>query len=85
MKSKIVYRLNFFGCENFYADQSIRYGYKRKEEHIGYLYLSVHKHANEISHIIWDKMIILYTRPDQRKLLLKEMLHMNKLKPKINV
>ena len=85
MKSKIVYRLNCLGCEKFYVGQSIRHVCKRKEEHMGDQDSSVYKHARIGHRIDWDNMEILDTARDQRRLLLKEMLHINKLKPELNV
>ena len=43
------------------------------------------KHARIGHRIDWDNMEILDTARDQRRLLLKEMLHINKLKPELNV
>ena len=36
-------------------------------------------------YIDWDNIDILETARDQRRLLLKEMLHINKLKPHLNI
>jgi hypothetical protein len=36
-------------------------------------------------YIDWDNIDILETARDQRRLLLKEMLHINKLKPQLNI
>ena len=85
IKSKIVYRLNCLDCENFCVGQSIRHVCKRRE-HMGDLNSSVYKHARGLGHIIdWGNMEIIDTARDQRRLLLKEMLHINKLKPQLNV
>jgi len=85
MKSKIVYRLNCLDCEKFYVGQSIRHVCKRKEEHMGNQESSVYKHARIGHRIDWDNIEILDTARDQRRLLLKEMLHINKLKPQLNI
>ncbi len=85
MKSKIVYRLNCLDCEKFYVGQSIRHVCKRKEEHMGNQESSVYKHARIVHRIDWDNIEILDTARDQRRLLFKEMLHINKLKPQLNV
>ena len=53
---------------------------------MGDLNSSVYKHASGLGHRIdWDNMEILNTARDQKRLLLKEMLHINKLKPQLNV
>ena len=47
---------------------------------------SVHKHMTEENHRIdWDDMQVIDTARDDRRLLLKEMLHINNLKPQLNV
>jgi hypothetical protein len=79
IKSKIVYRLNCLDCEKFYVGQSINHVCKRKEEHMGDQDSSVYKHARIRHRIDWDNMKILDTARDQRRLLLKEMLDINKL------
>ncbi len=58
---------------------------KRKEEHMGDQDSSVYKHARIGHRIDWGSMEILDTARDQRRLLLKEMLHIDKFKPKLNV
>ena len=46
----------------------------------------VHKHTQTEKHRIdWDDMQIVDTARDDRRLLLKEMLHINNLKPQLNV
>jgi hypothetical protein len=86
MKSKIVYKLSCLDCDKFYVGQSIRHLCKRKEEHMGDRDSSVYKHAIGLGHRIdWDKMEILDSARDQKRLLLKEMLHINKLKPQLNI
>ncbi len=72
-------------CEKFYVGQSVRHVCKRKEEHMGDQDSNVYKHARIAHRIDWDNMEILDTARDQRRLLLKEMLHINKLKPELNV
>ncbi len=53
---------------------------------MGDLKSSVYKHARGFGHRIdWDNMEILDTARDQLRLLLKEMLHINKLKLQLNV
>ena len=54
------------------VNRSIRHVCKRKHARIGH-------------RIDWDNMEILDTARDQRRLLLKETLHINKLKPELNV
>jgi hypothetical protein len=85
MTSKIVYRLNCLDCEKFYVGQSIRHLGKRKEEHMGDANSSVCKHARAGHRIDWDNMEILDKAKDRWRLLLKEMLHINKLKPQLNI
>ena len=46
---------------------------------------SVYKHARIGHRIDWDNIEILDTARDKRRLLLKEMLHINKLKSQLNV
>ena len=79
-------RLNCLDCENFYVGQSIRHVCKRKEEHMGDLNVSVYKRARGLGHRTdWDNVKIFDTAQDQRRLLLKEMLRINKLKAQLNV
>ena len=85
MVSKIVYRLNCLDCEKFYVGQSIRHLGKRKEEHMGDINSSVCKHAKSGHRIDWENIEILDKAKDRWRLLLKEMLHINKLKPQLNI
>jgi phage pi2 protein 07 len=48
-------------------------------------YSSVCKHARAGHRIDWDNMEILDKAKDRWRLLLKEMLHINKLKPQLNI
>ncbi len=48
---------------------------KRKEEHMGDQDSSVYKQARIGHRIDWDNMEILDTAQDQRRLLLKEIVH----------
>ena len=85
IKSKIVYRLNCLDSEKFYVGQSIRHVCKRKEEQMGDQVSGVYKHAMIGHRIDWDNIEIIDSARDQKRLLLKEMLHINKLKPKLNI
>ena len=59
---------------------------QRKIEHKLLDNSSVHKHMTEENHRIdWDDMQVIDTARDDRRLLLKEMLHINNLKPQLNV
>jgi hypothetical protein len=84
MKSKIVYRINCLDCEKFYVGKTKRQFKQRKIEHKLLDNSSVHKHMTEENHRIdWDDMQVIDR--DDRRLLLKEMLHINNLKPQLNV
>jgi hypothetical protein len=86
MKSKIVYRINCLDCEKFYVGKTKRQFIQRKIEHKLLDNSSVHKHMTEENHRIdWDDMQVIDTARDDRRLLLKEMLHINNLKPQLNV
>jgi hypothetical protein len=86
MKSKIVYRINCLDCEMFYVGKTKRQFKQRKIEHKLLDNSSVHKHMTEENHRIdWDDMQVIDTARDDRRLLLKEMLHINNLKPQLNV
>jgi hypothetical protein len=86
MRSKIVYRINCLDCEKFYVGKTKRQFLQRKIEHKIHENSSVYKHMTTENHRIdWDDMKIIDTARDDRRLLLKEMLHINNLKPQLNV
>ena len=82
MRSKIVYRIDCDTCKKFYIGKTKRHYITRKNEHMTSNNSSVFKHIVENpSHVIdWDNMKILDAAKDNWRLLLKEMLHINKLK-----
>ena len=83
MRSKIVYRIDCNTCKKFYIGKTNCHYITRKNEQMTSNYSSVFKHTEENpSHVIdWDNMKILDTAKDNWRLLLKAMLHINKLKP----
>jgi hypothetical protein len=87
MKSKIVYRINCLDCEKFYVGKTKRQFIQRKIEHKLLENSSVHgREPPEENHRIdWDDMQVVDTARDDRRLFLKEMLHINNLKPQLNV
>ena len=86
MRSKIVYKINCLDCDKFYIGKTKRQLKLRKLEHKLLENSSVHKHMLCENHRIdWDDMNIIDTARDDRRLLLKEMLHINNLKPQLNI
>ena len=87
MRLKIVYRIDCDRSKKFYIGKTKRHYITRKNEHMTCNNSSVFKHIEENpSHVIdWDNMKILDTAKDNWRLLLKAMLHINKLKPELNV
>ena len=86
MKSKIIYMIECASCNKSYVGKTIRHFCTRKEEHMNSSNSSVFKHVQETNHIIdWDNMKILDTARDDKRLLLKEMLYINKIKPELNI
>jgi hypothetical protein len=86
MRSKIVYRINCLDCNKFYIGKTIRQFSQRKLEHKIHENSSVYKHTVAEKHRIdWDDMQVIDSARDDRRLLLKEMLHINKLKPELNI
>ena len=86
MRSKIVYRINCLDCNKFYIGKTIRQFSQRKLEHKIHDNSSVYKHMVAEGHRIdWDDMQVIDSARDDRRLLLKEMLHINKLKPELNI
>ena len=86
MKSKIVYQINCLDCKKFYIGKTKRQLGVRVKEHRIEESSSVHKHMIADNHRIdWDEIKIIDSARDDRRLLLKEMLHINKLKPELNI
>ena len=86
MKSKIVYRINCCDCDKFYIGKTIRQFALRITEHKKDKNSSVHKHISSEGHTIdWENFQIIDSARDDRRLLLKEMLHIKNLKPELNV
>ena len=80
MKSKIVYKIIFCDCDKFYIGKTKIQFVLRLVEHRKDKCSSVNKHM-----IDWDNSQIIDSARDDRRLLLKEMLHIKNLKPELNV
>lgn len=91
MKSHVVYKIKCKDCDSFYIGKTkrqllVRIGEhqsgKGKEENISALY----KHHKQTNHRInYEEFEILDQADSDRKLLLKEMLHIKRLIPDLNV
>ena len=86
--SKVVYCLSCINCDSSYVGKTSRNICVRLSEHQAQVHnndSSVMKHMRESGHTIdWNWKILDKADTDQ-KLLLKEMLHINKRNPKLNV
>ena len=86
MISKVVYRINCLDCNKFYVGKTKRQLGLRVIEHKIKESSSVYKHmASENHRLDWDDIKIIDSARDDRRLLLKEMLHINNLKPELNI
>ena len=86
MKSKVVFQINCLDCNKFYIGKTKRQLGMRVKEHKIQENSSVHKHMLLENHRIdWDEIKIIDSARDDRRLLLKEMLHINNLKPELNI
>ena len=91
LNSNIVYRINCKDCQSFYIGKTTRCFIRRLREHekgksaeknISALF----KHARSTRHSIdYENATIIDRANNDKKLLLKEMLHINKLRPDLNV
>ena len=86
LRSMVVYRVNCKCCDSFYIGKTKRCICIRMDEHKKDIKSSIHKHEKEKKHQMdWDGVEILDSASNDFKLLLKERLHINKLKPDLNV
>ena len=90
LRSLIVYKIKCSNCPQFYIGKTSRCLIRRLYEHQNGTgkddYQSaLYKHSLETGHVInYTDVEILDSASDDRKLLLKEMLYINKLKPTLN-
>jgi hypothetical protein len=91
LRSKVVYKITCKTCNEFYIGETVRCLCRRIHEHkecaeSSTYHSSVYKHQEEKGHIIdFEGLEILDSASNVHKLRLKEMLHIIKLKPKLNV
>ena len=91
LKSLVVYRIKCKDCGDFYVGKTSRCICRRVIEHqkgtgVGEYKSSLFKHAKNTGHSInYENVEIIDGASSDHKLLLKEMLHINKLKPQLNV
>ena len=86
LRSNIVYRISCKTCNAFYIGKTNRCLGIRLDEHKKSKESSVHLHQEQSGHEIdWDSIRIIDKADKELKLLLKEMLHINKQKPNLNV
>ena len=90
LRSLIVYKIKCSNCPKFYIGKTSRCLIRRLHEHKNGTgkddYQSaLYKHSVETGHVInYTDVEILDSASDDRKLLLKEMLYINKLEPTLN-
>jgi hypothetical protein len=85
-KSKVVYSIKCMTCGKEYIGKTIKQSQVREEEHRTNPDSSVYKHMTDTQHTIdWGQIEILDTADTDKKLLLKEMLYINKRKPELNI
>ena len=90
LQSGLVYRLNCQDCDSFYIGKTSRHLKTRMNEHKagkgeGDNISSAYKHCQEFSHRIdYDNVQILDRSSDYKKILIKEMLYIEKFKPDLN-
>ena len=81
-----VYKITNKETNQFYIGKTIRQFVLRLVEHRKDKSSSVHKHMSDENHKIdWENFQIIDSARDDRRLLLKEMLHIKNLKPELNV
>ena len=91
LRSLVVYRINCKDCGEFYVGKTSRCICRRVFEHkrgtgTGEYKSSLLKHATNTGHTMdYDNIEILDEASSDHKLLLKEMLHINKLNPQFNI
>ena len=86
LRSNVVYKLTCKDCHRCYIGKTNRCLSIRMDEHKTGVNSNVHKHMKENNHYIdWENVEIIDKADNGLKLLLKEMLHINKLNPSINV
>ena len=85
MRSKVVYKMKCAICEDFQIGETSRNLNSGINEHKTAINSSVSEIGQSLSHKIdWESVEILNSARSDRLLLLKEMLHINNLKPKMN-
>ena len=90
LRSLLVYKINCSNCNDFYIGKTSRCLIRRIHEHksgtgTGDYKSSLYKHSQDTGHVIdYNNVEILDTASSDHKLLLKEMLYINKLKPTLN-
>ena len=85
-KSKVVYSIKCTTCGKEYIGKTIKQLRDREEEHQTDPKSTVYKHIKNTNHTIdWGQIEILDTADTDKKLLLKEMLYINKRKPELNI
>ena len=86
LRSMVVYKVKCRDCGSFYIGKTSRCLKIRMEEYKKGVGSSIHKHeVGEKHKIDWENVEIMDVATDDHKLLLKEMLHINKNKPSLNV
>ncbi len=90
LRSKIVYKIGCKDCESFYVGKTSRCFIRRLEEHkkgtgSEDYESALFKHEKSTGHTIdYDNATILDQASTDKKVLLKEMLYINKLRPNLN-
>ena len=88
LRSKIVYKIKWRDCDSFCIGKTVRHLKTRLNEHkqcqTGNKQPSVSDNANSLGHEIdWNNVEIIDEAKTDKQLLLKEMLHINILEPKM--
>ena len=85
MRSKVVYKIKCGDCEDFYVGKTSRNLITRNNEHKTGKNSSESEHGHSLSHKIdWESVEILDSTKSDRLLLLKDVLHINYFKQKMN-
>lgn len=86
LRSNLIYKISCNDCDNEYIGCTTRSISKRIEEHESCNHSSVYKHMTQLNHTInYHNVKVLDYASNEHELLLKEMLYINKFKPKMNV
>ena len=91
LRSMVVYKIKCKGCDATYIGKTVRFLIRRKREHSkgtgsGENISSCFKHSKTTGHVIdYDDIEVLDKADTHKKVLLKEMLHIQKEKPQLNV